>query len=195
MYKACTVVLVLALTACSTAKESKQIANDVNSPAAPAESVSGDAGFMLKALAAGTREYKRGTLEVESKDTYVRSYANMVVTDHGTANNELIALARTHNVTVPNESQPGAESSGSPAPQAHGAIEAEQALAQHPLTPSAYFHTEVDGHTQMIALFKAEAQSGASTDVRDFARKSLPMLQKHLDAARKNMSIERSLHH
>lgn len=46
-----------------------------------------------------------------------------------------------------------------------------------------------------VAVFKAEAQSGASTDVRDLARKSLPMLQKHLDAARKNMSIERSLHH
>lgn len=193
MRKTAAILALAVLAACTSSSQSKQTASDLNSPAAPSASATGDAGFILKALTAGTRQYKRATLEVESKDTYIRSYANKIVTDQGTTNQELMSLARAHAVTVPGGVQPPAEASGSPAPQAHGAVEAEKALSMHPLTPAAYLQTEIDGNVESIALYKAAVQSSANTDVRDFARKNLPILQQHLDMARKYSSIEKSL--
>ena len=41
-----------------------------------------------------------------------------------------------------------------------------------------------DDHNADIAMFKKEADQGSDTDIKSFASNILPVLQKHLDAAK-----------
>jgi putative membrane protein len=47
-----------------------------------------------------------------------------------------------------------------------------------------YIQDMISGHTQAIALYRQEAQSATNPAVRSYAQKTIPTLQKHLDAAK-----------
>jgi putative membrane protein len=47
----------------------------------------------------------------------------------------------------------------------------------------AYAQEEVTDHQQDIALFRKEAQSGQDPALKNFAQKTLPILQQHLQMA------------
>jgi putative membrane protein len=47
-----------------------------------------------------------------------------------------------------------------------------------------YVHEMVAGHTKAIATYKKEAADGQNDALKAYAEQALPVLQKHLDAAK-----------
>lgn len=97
-----------------------------------------------------------------------------MVTDHTKANEKLTALAAQDGFTV----------SMGPTSTQQAAINHLKAL-QGPSFDSAYKTMMLDDHQKTVALFKAEAASGANMDLREFAKDTLPTLENHLAMAGK----------
>ena len=145
-----------------------------------------DSTFIQSALKSGTAEIKEASVQADVSDAYVHDFANKMVTDHTTANQELLALANQLHVKVPNGVGPMAAQPYSPAP-----INAQPEHSPR-LKPAAYFTQQIAAHRQAIALFQQEASSGGNDQVRAFAQKTLPVLRSHLAMAQKYLKIEKS---
>ena len=97
-------------------KDSVEKADSVNaiktdSPAAVIEPIKTDeesTAFLVKAANGGMAEVKLAQLAKDkAKDTAVQHFADMMIADHGGANEKIKALAAARNVTLPAE--PGAD--------------------------------------------------------------------------------------
>jgi putative membrane protein len=59
----------------------------------------------------------------------------------------------------------------------------------HKLKGAAFDHRYISemiaGHTRAIEVYKAEAADGKNSDLKSYAEDALPVLEKHLDAAKK----------
>ncbi len=155
----------------------------------PSATSSNDDAFIRNALRSGTSEIKLAAIQADSSDTYVHNFANKMVADHSAANSELLSLARSLNVTVPNAVVPAVPESASPAPL-NGQPERSKALA-----PVAYFEKEAADHQKAIVAFQSEISGGSNARVRSYASKTLPILQSHLALAEKYLKIEKSIKH
>jgi putative membrane protein len=104
----------------------------------------------------------------------VKDYAQMLVTDHTNDFNQLYTVAQQANLTRPN------------------AIGAEQNKAMidpfQKLKGAAFDHKYaqemIAGHTKAIAVYKKEAADAQNPALKSYAEQVLPVLQKHLDAAK-----------
>jgi putative membrane protein len=96
-----------------------------------------------------------------------------MVTDHTAANQELMALAQAKNLTVPAEMNEHRQ-------------KMEEALArkQGDNFDREYMRHMVNDHEKAVQLFSKEAQDGKDPALKDFAAKTLPTLQEHLQMAR-----------
>ena len=104
----------------------------------------------------------------------VKDYGQMLATDHTKDFSQLNDAARQASLTVPN------------------AIDAEHnkkmidpfqklkgtAFDRH------YIHEMVAGHTQAIAVYKKEAADAENPALKSYAEQALPVLEKHLSAAK-----------
>lgn len=102
----------------------------------------------------------------------------MMITDHTKANDELAALAKKHDIEVPD--------STTLVKQAKAKI----LDLRDESFDAAYANNQVKAHEDTIALFKKEAETvtddkkPGATELKGFAQKMLPALEKHLDAAK-----------
>ena len=135
------------------------------SPAKGAAKVAGklsaaDKAFMMNAAKGGMMEVEWGKLAAQNgQNADVKKFGNRMVTDHSKANSELMALAKEEGVSLPAAKSPGKWKSDKD-----------------------YMDMMVKDHQADLAEFQKEAQSGTDPDVKAFAAKTLPTLQKHLDA-------------
>lgn len=132
--------------------------------------------FMVKAAAGGMAEVELAKLaQQKATNANVKSFANMIVTDHTKANEELKALAATKNVTLP------------------ASISEDHQKHMNELTEKtgrdfddAYIDMMVDDHQEDVDLFdKWSEKDDASAEVKAFAAKTLPTLRMHLEEAKK----------
>ncbi|WP_420149732.1 DUF4142 domain-containing protein [Spirosoma sp.] len=129
--------------------------------------------FAVKAANGGMLEVELGRMAEEkaaSKD--VKDFGAMMVKDHSKANDELKAIAATHNITLPTTL---------------GEDEQEHVNEMAKLSGAEfdkkYVSMMVDDHKKDIDLFKkAVDDTETNAAVKDFASKTLPTLQKHMDA-------------
>jgi putative membrane protein len=96
----------------------------------------------------------------------------MLVTDHSKANDELKSIASSKSVTVP--------AAMMPAHQKHVDMLKAKSGADF---DKAYMNMMLDDHKKDIADFKKASSNGTDSDIKNFAAKTLPVLQKHLDSA------------
>lgn len=133
---------------------------------------SDDADFMKEAAVGGMAEVEMGKLATtKAASADVKKFGQMMVDDHTKANNDLKALAAKKNLTLPTDLD-----------SSHKATMddlREQAGADF---DKAYVEEMVDDHEEDVAKFEDEAKNAADPEVRAFAQKTLPTLQKHLDA-------------
>ena len=132
-----------------------------------------DRTFATKAAAGGEAEVVLGRLATEKAGSeQVRQYGQQMVTDHSQANQELQAIAKQQNLTLP--TRPDAASAAT-----------EQRLQSSSGTAfdSAYARDMVEDHQQDVADFQKEASSGQDPALKAFAQKYLPVLQHHLQMA------------
>lgn len=134
------------------------------------------AAFMKNAAIASMIEIDLGELALQSANPDIRKFAAMMVKDHIDANKELRALAYESEILLPISYYPDQKEHINKIENLTGFNFDKQYIAMM-----------VDEHSKTIALFN----SGADTkekDVRKFALKMLPVLDRHYSRAKSIMA-------
>ncbi len=134
-----------------------------------------DSKFATAAANAGMAEVALGKLASEKAvSPQVRDYAKMMIADHGKANTELMAIAKTKNITLPTT------------------VDEEHQKKMNDLGKmtgkdfdKAYVDAMIDGHKNTLTLMQDETKDGKDADLKAFAAKTVPVVQTHLDAVNK----------
>jgi putative membrane protein len=133
-----------------------------------------DRAFFEKAAIGGLFEVRAGGLaRKRAEDPEVKSFGNRMLTDHGKANDELKQLAKKKALTMPSELDG----------------ETKRTLA-HLETLSgnefdrAYVEHMVDDHQKDVKEFERASAETNDPDLRRWAQKTLPVLQRHLELAK-----------
>jgi putative membrane protein len=133
-----------------------------------------DTQFVFNAAAGGMSEVKLGTLAArKGTDPSVKQFGQWMVTDHSKAGDELKSLAIQSKITLPADvSKSDAEAFGKLSKLSGAEFD------------KAYANEMVKDHEKDVAEFQKEATRGNDPSLREFASKTLPTLQSHLQQAR-----------
>jgi len=174
--------LMVALSACTfqACNENKRNSDDSVENANDANDLKEQAGsgekddendFAVKAANGGMFEMELAKMAQEkaaSKD--VKEFAAMILTDHMAASEELKAIAAKKNITLPTTL---------------GKDEQEDVDEMAKLTGAEfdkkYVDAMVEDHEKDVKLFQEASIAGQDPDLKQFAGKTLPTLQKHLE--------------
>jgi putative membrane protein len=114
----------------------------------------------------------------KSQSADIKAFANMMITDHGKANDELASIAKANDIEVPDSTTLVKQAK-------------EKILDMRDESfDAAYANNQVKAHEETIELFKKEANTvtddkvKGATELKAFAQKMLPALEKHLAAAK-----------
>lgn len=133
-----------------------------------------DKSFLKDAAEGGKAEISGSEVALkQSANADVKSFAQMMVDDHGKADAELKALAQQKGVKVPD----------SPSMTKKAEI---KLLSERKGSSFDQHYAEsigVKAHQDTIKLFQKEVDKGTDADVKAWASKTLPTLQHHLEAA------------
>jgi putative membrane protein len=131
-----------------------------------------DAKFATTAANAGMAEVAAGKMAAKKATrTRVKNFAEMMVTDHTKAGDELATLAKTKNITLPS------------APDADAQKKADDLSKKTGKDfDKAYVDAMVDDHEKAVKLFTDASQNCKDADLKAFAAKTLPTLKMHLDS-------------
>lgn len=136
---------------------------------------SDDAKFATAAANGGLAEVALGKLALtKTTNASIKDFANMMIMDHGKANDELMAIAKAKNITLP--AQPDS---------AHLKKAADLGKLSGADFDKQYVSTMIDGHKKTLDLMNDEAKNGKDSTLKAFAAKTAPVVQKHLDAINK----------
>ncbi|MCP2226423.1 MULTISPECIES: DUF4142 domain-containing protein [Pseudomonas] len=135
--------------------------------------------FVDNAAAGGIAEIETSRLALEkSSSADIKKFANMMITDHSKANDELAALAKKNDIEVPDETTLVKQAK-------------EKILDMRDESfDAAYANNQVKAHEDTIKLFEKQANTvtddkvKGATDLKGFAQKMLPALEKHLEMAK-----------
>ena len=133
-----------------------------------------DKRFVRDAAQGGMAEVELGKLATEKASSEdVKKFGQRMVDDHTKANDELKQVASEKGITLPQH------------------LSAKDQMTKEHLSKlsgeqfdKAYMSDMVKDHTQDVADFQKEANSGTDSAVKDFASKTLPTLQDHLREAK-----------
>lgn len=136
---------------------------------------SGDTQFATKAAVGGMAEVALGKLALQkTSNSKIKNFADMMVTDHGKANDELKGIAQKENLALPSS------------------VDAEHQAKMDSLSKlsgkafdKAYVGAMIDGHQKTLALMQDEANNGKDAELKGFAAKTAPTVKMHLDAINK----------
>jgi putative membrane protein len=141
---------------------------------------SNDSKFLQDAIRGNAAEVQMGELAKQRAESKaVRDYGQMLIDDHSKANEKATKIAAQSNITA--AAEPSAKQQ-----QEHAAM-AKLSGTEFDTT---FMSHMVQGHQQALAEYTAQAQSGDSSKVTDYAKDTLPTLKEHLSKAQ---SIESKL--
>lgn len=150
-----------------------------NSNTAMTQPSASDMEFANMAAKGGQAEIQMAQLALQkSQNKDVQKYANRMIKDHTKAGNDLDKIAAKKGMTL--DKTPTAEQT--------------QMLTDLQAASGADFdrmYIQMGGsaaHQKMEGLFSSEANNGTDPDLKKFAAKTLPVVQKHLAMAQDTMS-------
>ncbi|WP_375444504.1 DUF4142 domain-containing protein [uncultured Fibrella sp.] len=130
-----------------------------------------DSKFAVKAASGGLLEVALGKLAQEKgQSAQVKEFGAQMVKDHEKANEELKALATLKNITIP--TTPGED-------QQKDMDEISKLSGAE--FDKKYISYMKDDHEEDVSEFKKAAQDAKDPSIKEFAAKTLPTLQMHLD--------------
>jgi putative membrane protein len=139
-----------------------------------------DAKFATDAANAGMAEVAVGKLAAEKAvNPQVKEFGAMMVMDHTKANEELMAIAKTKNITLP--TAPDAD---------HQKMAADLAAKTGKDFDKAYVDAMVNGHKKVASMLEDASKNCKDADLMAFATKTLPTVKAHLakiEAIQKSM--------
>jgi putative membrane protein len=133
-----------------------------------------DSAFIHEAAEGGLAEIRLGKLahdKAVSKD--VKQFGQQMETDHSKANQDLEAVATVGGLSVPSRLSPE-----------HQQTYDELSKKTGKDFDTGYMGMMVRDHVDDVRKFQDEEKSARSDPVREFAKKTLPTLEKHLAKAR-----------
>jgi putative membrane protein len=142
--------------------------------AKPQDSSSSASAFLQNAAQGGKAEIEFAQLaETKTSNPQVKSFAQMIVTDHTKANNQVSSLAATKKITLPSDVSATQKAEKSKLESLSGAA-----------FDKAYAEQMVSDHQHDIKDFEQAAKS-SDPEVQTFASNTLPTLRHHLEEAQK----------
>jgi putative membrane protein len=137
----------------------------------------GDKGFVDKAASGGMAEVKLSKLAMDKgQSTEVKQFARKMVEDHSKANMELKQIAEKKNLALPAK------------------LDANHQMVYDKLVKldgadfdKEYMHAMAADHDDAVKLFKEQSESGQDPELKSFAMKTLPVIEKHDDMAHMDM--------
>jgi putative membrane protein len=132
---------------------------------------SADTAFAMKAAEGGLTEVKLGQLAAEKATNLdVKAFGQQMVDDHTKANTELKSVAGAQGMTLPTELN-----------AKHQAMYTKLQNTSGAEFDHMYVRSMVKDHEEDVKDFQKEANSGKDPQIKDFASKTLPVLQGHLE--------------
>jgi putative membrane protein len=155
-------------------------ANPSGEPASTADTITGaDKEFVANVEKINIQERELGRLaQPKSQNDDVKDYGKMLERDHSEALEKLVDVMKKNGI-----------------PQTKGLPQAQDEAINklRRLSGSAFDRQFVDmmveGHQKAVEMFKEEANTAQNKDVRDYAKDTLPTLEKHLRDA-KNLQLK-----
>lgn len=129
--------------------------------------------FVDAATEAGIAEIVTGKLALEkSQNGEIKTFAQHMVTDHTKANQALADIAKKLDISVPDD--------------AAITDKVKKVILEwrDESFDKSYVNNQVDAHQKTVELFKKEAASSDKAELKAFAAKTLPTLEKHLEEAK-----------
>lgn len=129
-----------------------------------------DKKFLKDAAIGGMTEVELGKLATQKASSdAVKQFGQKMVDDHSKANDELKQVATQEGVTVPDS------------------LDAKQQARVDKLSKlsgadfdKAYVKDQLKDHRKDVSEFKREADNGSNANIKNFAAKTLPVLEEHL---------------
>ncbi|MES2733858.1 MAG: DUF4142 domain-containing protein [Bacteroidota bacterium] len=155
--------------------EAKEEAAEAKADAADADKTKKDADFAVDAANGGMLEVELAKLaDKKATSQEVKKFAKHMLADHMKANDELQSLASQKNITLP----------------AAMSDENKKDVDRFSNLSGANFDKEymkfmVEDHEDDVDKFKKASADAYDADIKAFAAKTLPVLQGHLDMAKK----------
>ena len=171
-------IAALSFQACNNAaKDSKETADSVNAVKDTTTNGStgiavdaNDAKFATDAANAGMTEVAAGKLASEkATNPQVKEFGAMMVTDHTKVNEELMAIAKTKNITLPVAPD-----------EDHQKMLTDLSAKAGKEFDKAYVDAMVDGHKKVASMLEDASKNCKDADLMAFATKTLPAVKMHL---------------
>lgn len=125
--------------------------------------------FLVQASIGNLQEISSGKLAAQKAvNIKVRAFGNRMVTDHGKAEAQLLALAKKKGYNLP----PNATSNVVEDPMLVKATDGK--------FDKLYVHMMVPGHRSAAGLYQRYAIAGKDPEIKAFARQTLPIIKSHL---------------
>jgi putative membrane protein len=132
-----------------------------------------DQDFVTKAAQGNSAEVELGKIvAAKSKNPSVKQFAQMMVKDHTTALNELQELAQSKNLNFNDDLPDDAKT-----------LQAKLSSDTGKQLDKDYMNSMVEDHQKDVQEFTDKSQTAKDPDVKQWAGKTLPTLQKHLEKA------------
>jgi putative membrane protein len=148
-------------------------ASSATASSSSSTSANADQDFIANAAKGNRAEVTLGKMVAsKTKDPSVRQFAQQMVKDHSTALNELTQLAQSKNITLPEG-----------LPDDATALQSKLSSANGKSLDKDYMDSMVDDHKKDVSEFQDASQNAKDPDVKQWAAKTLPTLQAHLQKA------------
>jgi putative membrane protein len=144
-----------------------------NPAATPSQSVSNDLPFLREAAGVNLMEVRLGQLaQSKASNAAVKQFGQRMVDDHTRIEQDLSSMVSANGIAL----NPTLTS------DQNDKINSLQSLSG-PQFDQAYMSLMIQGHQTDVAEFENQSRNSDSPQVRDFAARSLPVLQQHLSLA------------
>jgi putative membrane protein len=158
-----------------TAQKMNEAMTDNNSTANnPGQVTEDDTKFAVMAADAGMAEVELGKLALsKSSNADVKQYAQMMVDDHTAANNKLMTIAASKQITLPTAIS-----------DKHKKHVEDMSKMSGKDFDKHYVDMMVDDHGEVVDAFKKENENTKDAELKSFTSETLPTLMKHHDQAK-----------
>jgi putative membrane protein len=130
--------------------------------------------FSSAAAQGGLTEVELGRLAVQrGSNPAVKSFGQRMIEDHSRANDELKSIASKKSITLPTDMNSDQKAMMDKLSKLSGADFDKE-----------YMSDTVKDHEAAAKEFENQANKGNDADIKAFAAKTLPMIQRHLQMAR-----------
>lgn len=168
---------ILLMTSCAKdqngqkAEDTKVVAEDQNDTKFDSKEQESDAQFLVNAAAINLEEIRLGKLaQQKGKAAHVKELGKMMEDAHSRSQSDLVTLAKSKGITIPTAPTDSARDTFTRLNDKTGDD-----------FDKAYANMVVSSHKQAVDTYEEASTDADDTDIKNWAKATLPDLMKHLD--------------